>query len=171
MSIIAHSARPTSRAFEILVALVLTLLAAGSVSIVHAHGYQLGALKIDHPWTRATPGGAKVAGGFMKITNTGTTPDRLIGGSLVSAGAFEIHEMRMDGDVMRMRRLEPGLLIPPGETVELRPGSFHVMFMQLSGGFKEGELINGTLVFEKAGTMDVKFKVEAIGARGAEHRH
>lgn len=73
------------------------------ISPLAAHDYKIGDLKIDHPWTRATPGGARVAGGFMTITNTGAQPDRLIGGSAVPAGIFEVHEMKMEGNVMKMR--------------------------------------------------------------------
>lgn len=171
MQINVHTARPRSRVIEFILAAALTLLAAAGLTGALAHDYQLGSLKIEHPWTRATPGGAKAAGGFMKITNSGGAPDKLIGGTLASAGAVEIHETRMEGDVMRMRRIEPGLVIAPGQTVELRPGSYHAMFMQLSGGFKEGERIKGTLVFEKAGTIEVEFKVEAMGAKGGGQHH
>lgn len=136
-----------------------------------AHDYKIGDLKIDHPWTRATPGGAKVAGGFMKITNTGTSPDRLIGGTAVPAGIFEVHEMRMDGNVMKMRALEKGLEIKPGQTVELKPGGYHVMFIDLKSPLKEGETIKGTLVFEKAGTIEVEYKIEARGSTGGHGGH
>jgi len=136
-----------------------------------AHDYKIGDLKIDHPWTRATPGGAKVAGGFMTITNTGSQPDRLIGGSAVAAGIFEVHEMKMEGNVMRMRALDKGLEIKPGQTVELKPGGFHVMFMDLKTPLKEGESIKGTLIFEKAGTIEVEYKVEARGSSGGHGGH
>jgi periplasmic copper chaperone A len=132
----------------------------------YAHDYKAGSLTIDHPWTRATPGGAKVGGGFMKITNTGTEPDRLIGGSAEIANVFEVHEMKMEGNVMKMRALEKGLEIKPGETVELRPGGYHVMFIDIKSPFKEGEKIKGQLVFEKAGKVDVEFKIEGRGASG-----
>src|SRR4051794_14901137 len=102
----------------------LVTLAFSSAS---AHEYTVGSLKIGHPWARATPKGATVAGGYMKITNNGTTPDRLMGGSTDAAQKFEIHEMSMDGSVMKMRELSNGLEIPPGASIELNPGSFHVM--------------------------------------------
>lgn len=135
-----------------------------------AHDYKLGDLKIDHPWSRATPGGAKVAGGYMKITNSGKESDRLIGGTLVSAGIVEIHEMAMEGNTMRMRALAQGLEIKPGQTVELKPGGFHVMFLDLKSPLKEGEKVKGTLVFQRAGTIEVEFKVEGRGASGG-HDH
>lgn len=135
-----------------------------------AHDYKAGTLKIDHPWTRATPGGAKVGGGFMKITNTGTETDRLVGASADIAKTLEIHEMKMEGNVMKMRALEKGLEIKPGETVELKPGGYHVMFIDLAAPLKEGEKIKGELVFEKAGKVEVEFKIESrASAGGADH--
>lgn len=171
MIIATRTSRSPRRIAEITLAVLISLFAAAGIYPVFAHDYQLGKLKIEHPWSRATPGGAKVAGGFMKITNTGTETDRLVGGSLVAAGAFEVHETRMEGDVMRMRRLEKGLEIRPGQTVELKPGSYHVMFMQLTTGLKEGERIKGTLIFEKSGTLEVEFKIEAMGTKGAGKHH
>ena len=131
---------------------------------------RIGDLEIKAPWSRATPGGAKVAGGFMSITNKGMTPDRLIGGATDFAGIFEVHEMRMDGNVMRMRALEKGLEIKPGETVELKPGGFHVMFIDLKKPLKAGETVKGTLIFEKAGKVEVTYSVQASGA-GAPDQH
>lgn len=136
-----------------------------------AHDYVLGALKIAHPWSRATPGGAKVGGGFMTITNTGKEPDRLIGGSTEISTIFEIHEMKMEGSVMRMRALEKGLEIKPGETVELKPGSYHVMMIDLRQPLKEGEKVKGQLIFEKAGKIDIEFNIEGRGAAGTTAPH
>lgn len=132
-----------------------------------------GALKIEQPWTRATPGGSKVAGGFMKITNTGSAPDRLVGGSSSIANIFEVHEMAMDGGMMKMRALEKGLEIKPGATIELKPGSYHVMFIDLKNPIKEGDTVKGELVFEKAGKVAVEFKAGAMGggAPAAGHKH
>jgi protein SCO1 len=112
---------------------------------VFAHEYKIGDLQIIHPWARATPEGAKVAGGFLEITNHGATADKLIGGSLIAAGRFELHEMKMNNNVMQMRQLEKGLEIPAGATIELKPGSFHLMFMDLKNLFPVGEKIQGTL--------------------------
>ena len=87
----------------------------------------VGGLKIFAPWTRATPKGAAVGGGYMTITNTGSAPDRLIGGAADIAARFEVHEMSMDNGVMKMRELANGLEIKPGEKVELKPGSYHCL--------------------------------------------
>lgn len=151
-------------------AAVLAFLSSAAL----AQSYKAGALTIEAPWSRATPGGAKVAGGYLRVTNSGPEADRLTGGSLAPADRGEIHEMSMDGGIMRMRPLEEGLAIPPGQTVELKPGGLHMMFMGLKSGLKEGEAVKGTLVFEKAGTVAVEFRVRGIGASGgggSGHRH
>lgn len=137
-----------------------------------AQEYKLGPLVIDRAWTRATPKSATVAGGYLKITNTGSTPDRLTGGSADVSRKFEVHEMSMDGGVMKMRELKDGLEIPPGATVELKPGSYHIMMMNLSRPLAKGDTVKGSLTFEKAGKVDVEFKVEALGGSPAkEHAH
>jgi periplasmic copper chaperone A len=131
-------------------------------------------LEIGHPWTRATPPSAKVAGGFLTITNKGATEDRLLSATFVGSTSTEVHEMAHEGGVMTMRELPKGLVIKPGEKVELRPGGFHLMFMNLRSGLKQDERIKGELVFEKAGRLEVEFKVEAIGHRPADaavHQH
>ena len=141
-------------------------------TLADAHEFKIGSLEIGHPWTRATPGGADVAGGFLKITNTGTEDDRLISLSIEGIARSEIHEMAMKDGMMTMRPLKDGLPVPAGSTVELKPGSFHVMMMGLTKPFTEGEMIKGTITFEKAGTASIEFKVEAAGANPAEkHQH
>ncbi len=147
----------------IILALGLAVL-AGAPAV--AQDYTVGAIKIEAPWTRATPAGAGVAGGFMKIENKGKEPDRLIGGSATVAGRFEVHEMAMENNVMKMRELEKGLEVKPGQSVELKPGSYHVMFMALKGQLKEGDKVKGTLVFEKAGKVDVEYTVKPMGSTG-----
>ena len=134
------------------------------VSLASAHEYKAGSIEIKHPWARATPKGATVAGGYMRIINTGTAPDRLVGGSTVAAGKFEIHESAMDGGVMKMRPLPNGVEIKPGETVEFKPGSNHLMFVGLKAPIEKGKRVRGTLQFEKAGTVEIEYAVEAIGS-------
>lgn len=134
-----------------------------------------GDLSIEKPWLRATPGGAQVAGGYVKVTNGGTTPDRLIGTSMVGSARGELHEMTNEGGVMKMRAID-GLAIAPGGSIELKPGGYHLMFLGLKSGLKQGQSVRGTLVFEKAGTVDVTFEVGAMGARssgggGGHHHH
>lgn len=134
-----------------------------------AHDYKLGTLEIATPWTRATAPTAKSGGGFMTITNKGTTADRLVAARSNVSSKVEIHEMRMDGSVMRMRELEKGLEIPPGATVALKPGSFHIMFMELNAPFAVSGKVPLTLVFERAGSIDVEMTVEAMGAGAPKH--
>ena len=150
---------------------VLSSLLAGafilSIGVASAHEFKAGSIEIKHPWSRATPKGSEVAGGFMKLINTGTEPDRLIGGSTAAAGKFEIHESAMEGGVMKMRPLPKGIEIKPGETVELKPGSYHLMFVGLKEPFDKGKRVKGTLQFEKAGTVEVEYVIEAAGASPA----
>jgi periplasmic copper chaperone A len=137
-----------------------------------ARTFKAGDLVIEAPWVRATPQGAQVAGGYMKITNTGKEPDRLVGGTLDQAGRFEVHEMTMEDSVMKMRPLPRGLEIKPGATVELKPGGYHVMGLGLQGGYSQGQTIKGTLKFEKAGTISVEYVVGPMGggAPGGTHQ-
>jgi uncharacterized protein YcnI len=131
-----------------------------------------GPLKIEQAWSRATPPGAKVGGGYLKVTNTGSQPDRLVGGSLPQASRVEMHSMSLDGTVMRMAPIEGGLEIKPGETVEFKPGGYHLMFMDLKEPLTAGQTLKGTLVFEKAGAVAVEYPVRPLGASGpAEHSH
>ncbi len=156
-------------------AMVATALAAGTAYIVaptltEAHGYKAGNVEIGHPWSRATPAGAKVAGGFLKLKNEGTEADRLVSVASDIADTVEIHEMAMAADgTASMHRLDNGLEIPAGATVELKPGSYHIMFIGLKKPLVEGEKFAGTLTFEKAGTVKVEFAIEAMGKGGMDH--
>jgi periplasmic copper chaperone A len=96
-----------------------------------AEEVKAGDLVITEAWTRATPKGAKIGGGYLTIENKGTAPDRLIGSSADIAGSVQVHEMSMDKGVMKMRPLENGLAIEPGKTVKLTPGGYHLMMMDL----------------------------------------
>lgn len=151
--------------------LALIAIVAFLASPAFAQDYKLAALEISQPWTRATPPTAPTGGGFLTITNKGTTPDRLIAVRSPVSSKVEIHEMRMDGNVMRMRAVEKGLEIPPGATVELKPGGFHIMFMELKAPFARDTTVPVTLVFEKAGSIDVELRVAAMGAGAPAPRH
>jgi len=133
-----------------------------------AHDYQVKSLRVSNPFARATPPGAKVAGAFMTIRNVGPDADRLISASSPAAGLVEIHEMAMDGGMMKMRALK-GIDLKPGATVELQPGGYHVMLEDLKQPLKQGEQIPVKLTFEKAGVVEVMVHVEAMGA--AAHTH
>ena len=136
-----------------------------------AHGYQHGALKIDHPWARPTLPGQRTGAGYLSIHNTGSTADRLLGGSTPAAAAVEVHEMRMDGDVMRMRELKT-LELPPGKPVTLAPGGLHLMLTGLKAPLKIGDKLSVKLRFEKAGEVELVFQVENPPAPAADaHKH
>ncbi len=151
--------------------MIVALCTALATSPALAHDYTVGSLKIDHPWARATPKGASVGGGYMKITNNGTAPDRLLGGSADISQGFEVHEMTMDGGVMKMRPVAGGIEIKPGQTVTLDPGGYHVMFTELKEQLKQGSRFKSTLDFAKAGKVDVDFVVEGIGAKAPGDNH
>jgi copper(I)-binding protein len=166
-------------------ALLVALVLLAAVAPARAQGpapapaIRAGDLLVERPWTRATPPGARVAGGYLRVTNTGTTSDRLTGGSFDGAERVEIHEMATVDGVMRMRPLANGVEIKPGETVELRPGGLHVMFMGLSTQLRPGAPLRARLVFERAGAVDLAFEVQPMGAGppaaaragGAHHHH
>jgi periplasmic copper chaperone A len=143
-----------------ILAAALSIWGAGA----EAEDYKVGTIEISSPWARATPKGATVAGAYMKISNKGSAPDRLVGGSTPVAGSFEVHSMAMEQGVAKMRQVQGGLEIKPGETVELKPGSFHVMLVGLKQPLAKGQKLKATLEFEKAGKVDVEYAVEALGA-------
>jgi copper(I)-binding protein len=150
-----------------------TALTAAALSPVSAHEIKAGDLTVVHPWTRATPAGATVAGGFLKIVNTGATDDRLLSATAEIATVVQLHDMKMVGDVMEMSEVQGGIPIPAGATVELKPKSLHLMLMGLKSAPTAGTVFNGTLTFEKAGVVNVEFAVEEMGkeepAHGASH--
>jgi copper(I)-binding protein len=143
----------------------LAALALSAASIL-AHEYKLGSLELVHPFARATAPGAAVAGGFVTIRNSGSASDRLVRAEAAFAGKTELHEMKMDGGVMKMRMLADGIEIPAGGEVALKPGDLHIMFIDLREQLKSGEKRKGRLVFEKAGEIEVEFEVEEMGGQG-----
>jgi copper(I)-binding protein len=147
------------------------LMLAGASGPAYAHEHKAGPLKIVHPWVRATPAGAQIAGGFVTIINTGSTPDRLLGGTIAKGARTEVHATSIEGGIARMRPVEGGLEIKPGATVKLAPGGYHLMFSNLNGSFIDGEMVEGTLLFQKAGTVQVEFEVQSVGAQAPTHTH
>jgi len=133
-------------------------------SIAYAEDIKIGDLMIERPAIRATVPHAKVAGGFMIIKNNGKTADRLIGGDAAFSGKVEIHEMGVTNGIMKMRKLSDGLEIPAGGSVQLKPGSYHVMFMKLKEQLKAGEKRKAIIKFKNAGKIEVEFDVETIAA-------
>ena len=150
-----------------LTALVAMCAAVGIAfsSSVFAQNPAFTNLKIENAYTRATAPGQQVAGGFLKIDNKGNA-DQLIGASSPAAGEVQLHEMAMDGNVMKMRQVKD-IAVPAGTTVELKPGGYHLMFMNLKGPFVAGQTVPVKLKFAKAGEMELKLPVNAVGSLGA----
>src|ERR1700720_1354743 len=142
---------------------VLACLFAASA---RADDVKAGDLVITQAWSRATPGGAKVAGGYLIIQNKGPAPDRLIGGSADVADKVQVHEMATTNGVMKMRPLDKGLSIEPGKTVKLAPGGYHLMLLDLKSPLKQGDKVPVTLEFEKAGKVKLSLDVQGVGAQG-----
>lgn len=134
-----------------------------------AHDFRSGDLIIIHPWARATPAGAKVAGGYLKIVNQGNAPDRLLAVKSAVAESVQLHSMSHENGVMKMAEIEGGVEIPAGHAVELKPMARHIMFMGLVAPFEENVMFDAELVFEKAGSVKVEFMVEAAGSEGKHH--
>jgi periplasmic copper chaperone A len=130
------------------------------------HSQEQGPLRIESAWARATASGAKVGGAFVTLVNSGETADRLVSASTAIADRVELHTHVMDGNVMRMREVEGGIPLPPGEIVKLQPGGFHVMLLGLKQGLTVGSRFPLTLTFEKAGNVQVDVPVEAMGSMG-----
>jgi copper(I)-binding protein len=156
--------RGTMKVLFKLVPLVALLCAL----VVQAGDYELKSLAIAHPFARATPPGATAGGVFLTIRNDGKQADRLLRAASPVAGLVELHEMAMDGGVMKMRALA-GIDVKPGATVELAPGGLHVMLEELKRPLKQGERIPLRLTFEHAGTVEIMVDVEAMGAMGHGH--
>jgi periplasmic copper chaperone A len=132
--------------------------------VMAADDYTVGSLHITQPWARATPKGAANGAGYMTVTNNGTTAARLNCVSSDAAAKCQIHEMSMDGGVMKMRPVAGGLEIKPGETVTLKPGGYHVMLVDIKQPLEPGKTIAATFKVDNGGTVQVDFPIAAIGA-------
>jgi copper(I)-binding protein/uncharacterized protein YcnI len=128
----------------------------------------VGDLAITRPWSRATPGGATTAAGYLTITNRGTTPDRLVSVSTPAAAKAELHQMTTKDGVMVMRPLSGGLALAPGQAVTLGPEGIHLMMTGLKAPLNKGDTLPVTLVFEKAGKVEVALPVQGVGAPGPD---
>lgn len=151
--------------FTRLVAAVATLFLSISFAQAHdnKHPIKVGDLLIHKPWSRATPKTAKVGAGYLRVENTGTAPDRLIKIDAAIAGHAEVHEMKMTNGVMKMRRLDGGVEIPAGQSITLKPGANHIMFMKLAGPIQKDQPFKAKLTFERAGIVEVTFSTVKIG--------
>lgn len=153
----------------------IALIAAAAATLLSAtfataEPVTVGDITLDGLWTRATPPRAVAAGGFMTITNTGSTPDTLIGVASPVAGIGELHDMKVEDGIMTMRPVEGGIVIPPGAGVDLKPGGYHIMLIDLKAPLVKGEDVPVTLTFEKAGSVEAMLQVAPIGAPGPDGR-
>ncbi len=146
--------------------LVIAAALAAAATALFAQG---GAIKVDKPFARATAPGAAVGGGYAAIVNGGASADRLVAASSPVSARMELHEMAMENNIMRMREVK-GMDVPAGGRLELKPGGYHLMFMELKQPLKQGDKVPVTLTFEKAGEVKVEFAVEGMAA-GAHKGH
>lgn len=150
--------------------MALCLLVALVAPAAHAHRYHHGDLIIDHPWSRPTPPGTPMGAGYMSITNEGSEDAVLESAESPRTGHVSIHESYMHEGIMRMQPVKGGLVIPAGETVELRPHSYHLMLEQLREPLQEGEQIPVVLRFRGMEPLEVELKVEPLdGAPAMDH--
>ena len=149
--------------------LTLLVLALGFGFSVQAQEARVGSIKIEKAYTRSTVPGQMAAGGFMKIENKGAA-DQLISASSPVAAEVQLHEMAMDGNVMKMRQVKD-IVVPSGGEVELKPGGLHLMFMNIKAPLAAGETVPVKLKFAKAGEVEVKMPVNAMGQSGGAMKH
>lgn len=144
------------------VAIVLSLASITALSswAASAHDFSAGDIRIGHPWSRIAPAAAPVMGAYLTLTNEGSEADTLVGGSTPLAERIEIHRMSIEGGVARMRPLPDGLEVAPGASVDLAPGGTHLMFIKPARPFAEGDRIEATLEFARAGSVRVEFVVQ-----------
>ncbi len=144
----------------------VALLAAqmAGAQFARAADYDVGSIHISQPWSRATPKGAASGAGYMTVTNKGTAPDRVSCVSSDVSAQCQIHTMTTEGGVMKMRPVEGGLEILPGQTITLKPGGFHIMLLDLKHPLEQGQNVKATLKFDHAGTVDVEYPIAGIGA-------
>ena len=133
-----------------------------------AHEVKVGDLEFIHPNIPQPAASAKAAGGFMAISNTGTEADRLIGVEADFAAKAETHESKVDENGIGTMEHVDAIEIPPGETVNLEHGGYHIMFMGLTGTLTEGEMRKVTLVFEHAGRVEIEFMIDPPMGKGME---
>jgi copper(I)-binding protein len=145
---------------------ILALLAALFAAPVLAHEVTVGDLQIIHPHIPQPAASAKAAGGFMAIFNGGTDAERLIGVESDIAAKSEVHESKVDANGVGTMNHIDFIEIPPGETVSLEHGGYHIMFMGLSGKLTEGEMHKATLIFERAGPVEIEFQIDPPAGMG-----
>jgi copper(I)-binding protein len=150
-------------------ALLISVVGFSLAGLAQAQNAKVGSVQIENAYTRSTVPGQMAAGGFMKIENKGAV-DQLISASSPVAGEVQLHEMAMEGNVMKMRQVKE-VVVPAGGAVELKPGGMHLMFMNIKAPLTAGETVPVKLKFAKAGEVEVKMPVNAMGAQGGAMKH
>lgn len=140
-----------------------------TTSCVTIDAVMAGDIAVSGAWARPMLPGQPAGSGFFTLENKGTVADRLTSVSSAAAGKVELHTMEVENDVMKMRPVEDGLEIAPGEMVELKPGGMHLMFHDVAEPFADGEIVMVTLTFERAGSVEVELPVMKAGANEPEH--
>ena len=153
----------------LLKALLISAVGFGLAGLAQAQNAKVGSVQIENAYTRSTVPGQMAAGGFMKIENKGAV-DQLISASSPVAGEVQLHEMAMEGNVMKMRQVKE-VVVPAGGAVELKPGGMHLMFINIKAPLTAGETVPVKLKFAKAGEVEVKMPVNAMGAQGGAMKH
>lgn len=148
-----------------LLALAVTAITVSGQAM--AQEFNLGGITVVKPWARATPGGAKVAGAYLEIRAAAGVEDNLIAAKSPVAGSVELHDHVDDGGVMKMRKQET-IPIKGAQSVVLKPGGLHIMLMELKAPLKEGDKVQFTLVFEKAGELTIEAPISKVGASGPD---
>lgn len=143
-----------------------TAISAAAAIAFFATNALADAMMVNGPWSRASAGMAGAGAAFMDIMNSSGNDDKLVAAKANISAKVELHTHKMDGDVMRMRKVD-FIPLPAGQTTQLKPGGYHVMFLGLKNPLKEGGKFDLTLVFEKAGEKTVTVEVKAPGAMGA----
>jgi len=133
-----------------------------------AHNHEKGEIQLHHPWSRATPPGAKVGVAYMEIRNSGAQPDKLLSISTKVARVVEMHVSERDGEVMKMRQVK-AFAIPARASYALRPGGSHLMLVDLAAPLQKGERFTMTLRFERAGELEIELEVQEQGSRHPRH--
>lgn len=126
---------------------------------------KLGSLVLTDGYLKAMVPGQPVGGGFVTIRNDGKEPDKLVSISTPLSTRGELHEMSMQGSIMKMRKVPDDFAIAPGQTLTMEPGGYHLMFMGMKMPFKAGDTVTVTLTFEKAGKVDLAMPVVKIHGR------
>ena len=139
--------------------LILLLIFLATPITSFSHEYSFGLISIVKPHLRETPPSATVAAGYLKIKNNGNEPETLLGASSTLSKTIQIHEMKIENEIMKMREVPEGLVINPGQVLELKAGGYHLMFFDLVRQVKEGQIHEIKLNFKNSGEILVPFKV------------